>query len=159
NGPVQVYLARGDGSPSSSRDVVLKIVSKLADRDAKAFEEFRREAASFSKLSHPAIVRTYEYFEHENSLVFVLEHIEGKSLAELTAPGASKGARVLSDEAVYQAAISICDALAHAHRASDPQGRSSPVAHKGLSPSKARVARDGTVKLGGFGLAKPFGVT
>ncbi len=159
SGPVQVYLARQEGQAPPSRDVVLRIVSKLADQDAKTFEELRRDAAAFSKLSHPAIVRTYEFFEHENSLVFVLEHIEGMSLAELTTTSAPKGARPFSDEAAYHAAISICDALAYAHRTCDEQGRSSPVLHKGVSPSKVRVCRDGTVKLGGFGLTKPFGIT
>src|SRR5258708_6077370 len=159
NGPVQVYLGRGEGSGRPSGDVVLKIVSGLADEDAKKIEELRREAAAFCKLSHPAIIRTYEFFEHENSLFFVLEYVDGMSLAELSATGAPKGARAFSDEAVFHAAISICDALAHAHGMSGPEGRSSPVVHKGVSPSKARVARDGGVKLGGFGLTKPFGVS
>jgi serine/threonine-protein kinase len=156
---VQVYLARQEGAASHSRDVVLRIVSKLADQDAKAFEELRRDAGAFSKLQHPAIVRTYEFFEHENSLVFVLEHIDGMSLSELTTTTAPNGARPFSDEAAYHVAISICDALAHAHRSCDEQGRSRPVIHKGVSPSKVRVCRDGTVKLGGFGLTKPFGIT
>jgi serine/threonine protein kinase len=159
NGPVQVYLARGEGSGRPSGDVVLKIVSGLADNDTKRIEELRREAPAFCKLSHPAVIRTYEFFEHQNSLVFVLEHVDGMSLAELSVTGAPKEGRAFSDDAVFHAAISICDALAHAHGKPDAQGKSSPVVHKGMSPSKARVARDGMVKLGGFGLIQPFGVS
>jgi serine/threonine-protein kinase len=159
NGPVQVYLARKEGSDRPSADIVLKIVSGLADEDAKRIEELRREATAFCKLNHPAIIRTYEFFEHGNSLVFVLEHVDGMSLAELSATGAPKGGRAFSDDGALHAAVSICDALAYAHATRDAQGRISPVVHKGISPSKARVARDGTVKLGGFGLTKPFGVS
>src|SRR5258706_11362152 len=39
NGPVQVYLGRGERSGRPSGDVVLKIVSGLADEDAKKIEE------------------------------------------------------------------------------------------------------------------------
>jgi eukaryotic-like serine/threonine-protein kinase len=158
NGSAQVYLARREGLDLSG-NVVLKIVSALADEDAKRIDELRREAPAFCKLYHPAIIRTHEFFEHEHSLVFVLEHVDGISLAELSATRAPKGGRALSDDAVFHAAISICDALAHAHGMCDSQGRSSPVVHKGMSPSKARVALDGAVKLGGFGLTNPFGVS
>ena len=159
NGPVQVYLAHEEGKGRPSRDVVLKLVSKLGDEDAKKIEELRREARVFSKLSHPAIVRTFDCFEHDNSLVFALEHIDGVSLAELMATKVPQGARPLSDDEAFHVAVSMLDGLAYAHRMCDQQGRSTPVVHKGLSPSKVLVGGDGTVKLGGFGLAKPVGVT
>jgi serine/threonine-protein kinase len=158
DGSVQVYLARKEGSDRSSAEVVLKIVSALADEDPKKIEELRREASFFSKLNHPAVIRMHEFFEHGNSLVFVLENVEGMSLAELTT-GATTKKRALPDDAVSYVGMSICEALAHAHGACSREGRTSTVLHKGMSPSKVRVTRDGTVKLGGFGLAKPFGVS
>jgi serine/threonine-protein kinase len=158
DGSVQVYLARGEGPGRPSGDVVLEIVSGLVDEDVQRIEELRGEATAFCNLRHAGIIRTYEFFEHENSLVLVVEHVDGLSLAELAAAG-TPNARPFSDDAVLHATISICDALAYAHAMCDSEGRSSPVVHKAVSPSKARVARDGTVKLGGFGLSKPFGVS
>src|SRR5215468_3804326 len=111
NGPVQVYLARAEGPGRPTGDVVLKIVSGFADEDAKKIEELRREATRFCKLNHPAIIRTYEFFEHANSLVFVLENVDGPSLAELAATGAPKGGRAFSDDAALHAGLSICEAL------------------------------------------------
>src|SRR5262245_13966395 len=104
SGAVQVYLARGEGAGRPSGDIVLKIVSALVDEDAKRIEELRRDAPAVCKLSHPAIIRTYEFFEHEHSLVFVLEQVDGMSLAELAATGAAKDGRAFTDEAIFFAA-------------------------------------------------------
>src|SRR5258705_6732964 len=83
NDTVQVYLAREDGSLGPSRAVVLKIVPNLTAEDALRANELRREAPALRRLNHPAIVRLLRFFEHEHALVFVLEYVDGISLADL----------------------------------------------------------------------------
>jgi len=152
---VQAYLAHEE---SPSREVVLKIVQNVWAENAENIDELRREAPAIRRLNHPAIVRTYRFFEHEQSLIFVFEYVDGMSLADLMRIEQPNGHRTLSDEAVFHVAISVLNALAHAHGASSPSGTSSPVVHKGVSPSNIHVTRDGAVKLGGFGFIHPFGI-
>jgi hypothetical protein len=52
---------------------------------------------------------------------------------------------------------SICEALAHAHAPDDESGGRAPIIHRAVSPSNVLIARDGTVKLDGFGFAKILG--
>src|SRR6266542_555570 len=155
---VQVYLAREEVSSRASRDVVLKIVQNGWVEDANNIDELLREAPAIRRLSHPAIVRTQRFFEHEKTLVFAFEYIDGISLAELLRIEQSSCQRGLSDAAVFFVALSVLNALAHAHGASNPSGASSPVVHKGVSPSNIHITRDGAVKLGGFGFIHPFGI-
>jgi serine/threonine-protein kinase len=48
----------------------------------------------------------------------------------------------------------MCDALAHAHSVLD---RTGPIIHRAVSPANVLIARDGSVKLDGFGFAKILG--
>src|SRR5437868_10193572 len=82
SGTVQVYLAQEEGQVRMSNDVVLKIVHPASTEDAP-FDELRRQGPFFCQLNHPAIVRTYRFFEHETALVFVLEYVKGIKVAEL----------------------------------------------------------------------------
>ena len=41
---------------------------------------FAREAAAYARLSHPAIVKLYDFFSAEGQLVTVLEFIDGLPL-------------------------------------------------------------------------------
>jgi serine/threonine protein kinase len=159
SGSVQVYLALEDGPLGFSRDVILKIASFSPEDDARTIKELGREATACAKLNHPGIVRTYQFFEHEGALVLVLEHVDGISLAELLATQTSKGNRLLTDDAALHVGISILEALEHAHGMLDDNGASAPVVHRAVSPSNILIARDGTVKLGGFGFAKISGVS
>ena len=88
--------------------------------------------------------------------MLVLEYVDGISLSELLAAPGGKGRR-LDDDAAFHVGISVLEALAHAHGMLDDQGRSAPVVHRAVSPSNILIARDGVVKLGGFGFAKTSG--
>src|SRR5262245_42839267 len=158
NETMQVYLAREEGRLGPSGDVVLKIVQNLTVDDARLVEQLRREAPARRRLNHPAIVRTYRVFDHESSLVYAVENVEGVSLAELMQFDAQQDHRPLSDAAAFCIAISVLNALAHAHGASSPSGAPAPVIHKAVNPSNIRIRRDGVVKLGGFGFVNAFGL-
>src|SRR5262245_39486031 len=84
-GSVQVHLAREDGPAGFLRNVVLKIVPDASGDGAKDIEELARETTACAKLTHPCIVRTRHFFQHDDALVLVVEYIEGVSLAALLA--------------------------------------------------------------------------
>src|SRR5689334_23648320 len=114
-GSVQIHLAREDGPGGFPRDVVLKIVPKVSGAGARDIEELTREATECAKLTHPSIVRIRRFFEHDDTLVLVAEHVDGVPLAALLASKAADGKRLLSDDAICHIATAVCEALSHAH--------------------------------------------
>src|SRR4051812_48421245 len=84
-GTSDVLLARAEGPHGFERVVVLKLL--LAQyRDNESFEKmFAREAAAYARLSHPAIVKLYDFFSDAGQLVMVLEYLDGLPLNKLRA--------------------------------------------------------------------------
>jgi serine/threonine protein kinase len=156
-GSVQSHLAREDGPAGFPREVVLKVVPKASGEGAADIEELTQEVTACAMLTHPSIVRTRHFFEIEGALVLVLEHVDGIALAALLADQTAKGKRVLSDDAVFHVGAAMCDALAHAHALDDETTTRPPIIHRAVNPSNVLLARDGTVKLDGFGFAKILG--
>lgn len=158
NGAADVYVARKDGPLGFQRLVALKMVRFAIDDDARFAEELGREAAICSRLNHPAVVRMYDFFEHDRRLVLVLEQVEGASLERLlTNLGRRK--QQLGDPSVYYIGSQIASALAHAHASVDEDGHQTPVIHRDLRPDNVLVGWDGQVRLAGFGLGKILGRT
>ena len=156
-GPVQVHLACQEAPDGPSQNVVLKVVPDAPGRGAKNRQELIREGTACSRMTHPGIVRTSKVFRHQDAVVFVVEHVEGVSLADIQGHATAEAQRPLSDDAALLIGLSICDALAHAHATFDEVDGRSPIVHRTVNPSNILIGRDGSVKLDGFGFAKVFG--
>jgi serine/threonine protein kinase len=157
-GSADVYLGRMEGPMGFQRVCALKLVPNAIEGDARFAEELAREAAISARLNHPAIVRMFDFFEHERRLVLVLEHVDGADLDRLVQHLARRKQR-LADNAVWYLAHQLAGALAHAHAATDEGGNATPVLHRNLNPENVLIAWDGQVRLGGFGLGKILGRT
>ncbi|MFO0641747.1 MAG: protein kinase [Polyangiaceae bacterium] len=157
-GPIaDVWLAKAEGPLGFERTVTLK---RLADRhptDSAVARTFATEAAAYAKLSHPSIVRLFDFFSHDDELVMVLEHVDGPTLEALVAAATGAGLTVPDGAALY-VAICLFEGLAKAHAVRDDDGLASPIVHRGVSPTTLQVAYDGDVKLADFGVAKVTGV-
>jgi hypothetical protein len=99
-----------------------------------------REARLASELTHPNIVRVFDYGQQAGLLFIVMEYLVGRSLDRFIRmdpppPMAQKIGIVRQ----------MCEGLAFAHR----QG----VIHRDVKPANTFVRSDGTVKLLDFGLA------
>jgi serine/threonine-protein kinase len=147
------FVAREEGPIGFTREVVLKLIANPTPEDGRIVKELAREATICSKLSHPSIIRTHDFFEHDNQLVLVLEYVDGVTLADLLSTLRQTGRR-LSDDAVFYIGVSVLDALAHAHAHLDDEGERAPIVHRAVSPATVSLGKDGSVKLGGFALAK-----
>jgi eukaryotic-like serine/threonine-protein kinase len=158
SGMADVYVARMDGPLDFSRTVSLKIVRYALEDDARLGEELAREAAICARLNHPAVMRMYDFFEHERKLVLVLEQAEGASLEKIKGALARRKQK-LGDNAILYIAVELANALAHAHACVDEDGNPSPVIHRNVQPENVLVSWDGRVKLAGFGLGKILGQT
>jgi serine/threonine-protein kinase len=157
-GTSDVLLARAEGPHGFERVVVLKLLLQEY-RDDKSFERmFAREAAAYARLSHPAIVKLFDFFSDAGQLVMVLEYVDGLPLHKLRALLKPRGV-AFDDSAAMFVAWRIFDALSAAHSAKDPQtGEFSPVIHRDVNPSNVLIPWDGQVKIADFGIAKVAGV-
>ena len=88
------------------RGVAIKIVPR--ERVLKG--RFEREARAAARLSHPGIVTLYEAAVDDDDAYLVSELVHGQTLRTLLDAGR------LSDRDIVAIAISLCDALAHAHQ-------------------------------------------
>jgi eukaryotic-like serine/threonine-protein kinase len=158
SGSTCMYLGRRDGPLGFRRTCALKLVPNAAEGDPRFADELAREASICATLNHPAIVRMFDFFEHEDQLVLVLEHVEGVSLERLLQHLANRQQKLV-DAAIYYIGHRIAGALAHAHAATDASGEATPVVHRNLHPENIVVGWDGQVRLTGFGLGKILGRT
>jgi serine/threonine-protein kinase len=120
------------------RDVAVKIPTLEAGPTAR--ERFRREARAAARLSHPNIVRVYDWDERDGTAYIVMEYVDGPSLRDVLAVS---GRVPVRDAAGIGAQIA--DALAHAH--------SHGVVHRDVKPSNVLLERGTVVKVGDFGIA------
>src|SRR5271156_3146585 len=79
-GTSDILLACAEGPGGFERVVVLKTLLRQFRQDARFESMFFREAAAYARLSHPAIVRLYDFFAAEGKLVIVLEYVDGLPL-------------------------------------------------------------------------------
>jgi eukaryotic-like serine/threonine-protein kinase len=122
------------------RELDRPVALKFHDRQASE-ARFEREAHTAAALSHPNIVRIYDYGLADGRPYLVLEHLAGGTLADRLA-----SADALADSEAEQVARDIAAALAHAHA----QG----VVHRDLKPSNILFGADGRAKLVDFGIAR-----
>jgi serine/threonine protein kinase len=92
-----VYLAK---NKLMDRLEVLKVVNKQLLGDAGAAERFLREIRSAAQLNHPNIVTAYSALQAGDVLLFSMEYIEGRDLAQVVKargplPAAHSGSYVL----------------------------------------------------------------
>ncbi len=121
-GVAEVYLGRNQGPMGFERECELKLMPDTSDGDVSFAEQLAREAAICAKMNHPAVVRVFDFFEHQGKLVLALEHVEGTTLADLSQHLYDKHQK-LGDAAIFYIGARIAGALADAHAAKDDAGQ------------------------------------
>lgn len=151
-GTAEVYLARKAGAAGAPR-VVLKrpLPDFLADEEGRAMfvEEGRLQAA----IDHPNVVRVLDRgATAENELYLVLEHVDGIDLFRLLRR-ARLDARPIDPGLTAYVGHEIAAGLAAVHAATDEQGQPLKIVHRDVTPSNVYLSRDGSAKIGDFGIA------
>ncbi len=136
-GMSMVYVAEHTGM---QRKVAVKVLPKSRTNDASFLERFRREARALAALTHPQIVRAYDFDCHDDTYYLVMELVDGRSLRDLvTQEHPLNLLRIV--ELIAQAA----DGLQCAHDAG--------FVHRDVKPANILVDRQDQVKILDLGLA------
>jgi len=133
-----VYKAR---QLSLNRTVAIKILPKRFSENPEYVERFYKEGQAAGRLNHHNIVRAIDVGEAGGYHYFVMEYVEGETIADDLAAG-----KVFEEAEALDIIIQVANALAHAHACS--------LIHRDVKPKNIMISTDGTVKLADMGLAR-----
>ena len=123
------------------RPVAIKLLADNLARDDDLRRRFLREARLVAALTHTNVVHVYDLGEHAGRPYFVMEHVDGETLAHLVErEGAIEPVRAV--DLVVQA----CHGVEAAHAAG--------LVHRDLKPQNLLLRADGVVKVADFGIAR-----
>jgi eukaryotic-like serine/threonine-protein kinase len=122
------------------RVVAIKVPRPEFARDRGFSDQFRREARTAARLSHPNVVAVYDSGEERGLPWIVMEHVSGRTLREVL-----DSQRRLSPESTAELLGPVADALDHAHHAG--------VVHLDVKPENLLLTSE-TVKVADFGLVR-----
>ena len=133
-----VYKAR---QLSLNRMVAIKVLPKRFTENPEYVERFYKEGQAAGKLNHPNIVQAIDVGEAGGYHYFVMEYVEGKTIADDLSAG-----KVFDEHEALEIIIQVARALAHAHARG--------LIHRDVKPKNIMISKDGAVKLADLGLAR-----
>ena len=133
-----VYKAR---QLSLNRMVAIKILPKRFTENPEYVERFYKEGQAAGKLNHPNIVQAIDVGEAGGYHYFVMEYVEGKTIADDLSAG-----KVFEETEALDMIIQVANALGHAHTLS--------LIHRDVKPKNIMINNHGAIKLADMGLAR-----
>jgi serine/threonine-protein kinase len=136
-GMAAVYRAHQE---SIARDVAIKVIRPQLSELESFILRFRGEAKLVASLSHPHIVKVFDYGQYEDMAYLVMELLSGGSLAQLIRQGP------LSLERTGKMLDQVASALDFAHE--------NGIIHRDLKPQNVLLDANQNAFLTDFGIAK-----
>jgi serine/threonine protein kinase len=136
-GMAVVYRAR---QTTVKRDVAIKVIKHGLVDKGDFVRRFEREAQTVASLSHPFILKVFDYGQQGDSVYLVMELLTGGSLAGLIRRGP------LSLDMTSRMFDQVASALDYAHRRG--------IIHRDLKPQNVLLDDEGNAHLTDFGIAK-----
>jgi len=133
----EVFRAR---EHPTGRDVALKVLRSEWIEDDEAVARFRREATLVLRISHPSIVRVYNFGRWGPSFFIAMEFLCGRTLREVLSLSGTMGA-----EEALDVVVPVLAGLQAVHAGG--------VVHRDVKPSNIAVM-DGRIVLYDFGMAR-----
>ncbi|HEY1172607.1 MAG TPA: bifunctional serine/threonine-protein kinase/formylglycine-generating enzyme family protein [Verrucomicrobiae bacterium] len=136
-----VWLVHDD---ELDRDIAFKFLPDIVYHDKAAVESLKRETRRSLELTHPNIVRIYDFAQDEHCAGISMEYVAGDTLSNL---------RVCQPTHVFEVSDlekwvkMLCLALEYAHR-------EARVAHRDLKPANLMLNNKGVLKIADFGISR-----
>jgi serine/threonine-protein kinase len=140
-GMASVWLARDE---ALERPVAIKLMADTLADDERWLERFKREARAAAALSHPHIVKVFDFGLEDHRPYLVMAHVPGGSLRDRLRDGGA-----LPEPAGL--ARELLGALAHVHAAG--------IVHRDIKPGNVLLDEHDRSQLTDFGIARPQDAT
>ena len=131
------------------REVALKFLPSLVGIDSAAVKELKTETRRGLELSHPHIIRIYDFVDDEEAAAISMEFVEGQTLSDLRL---TRDPVVFTAEELAEILPGVCDALDYAHF-------QRKIVHRDLKPANIMVTKDKVVKIADFGISRSISDT
>ncbi len=122
------------------RHVALKVILPYREHSETFLARFKREAKSLARLSHPNILKIFDYGEYNNQPYLVMEYIPGGTLAN----------RLNGLPHPWRESAQLLSRVARALETAHAQG----IVHRDVKPSNILLSNEREPLLSDFGIAK-----
>jgi len=126
---------------SLNRSVAIKVLPRRFSENPEYVQRFYKEGQAAGKLNHPNIVQAIDVGEAGGYHYFVMEYVEGKTIADDISNG-----HIFGEIEAIEIIIQVCHALQHAH--------AHGLVHRDVKPKNIMINTQGVVKLADMGLAR-----
>lgn len=125
----------------SGHMVAVKVLFPEVAQDKVAAARFRNEVFASYEVSHPNVVRAYEYVRDKDLVAYTMEYVPGGDLAD----------KIGTDEPlpvpeIIRLLIQMCSGVQAIHNAG--------IIHRDLKPENILLTKEGNVKIADFGIAR-----
>ncbi len=127
--------------PHLDRPVAIKMITTGFQENPAQLKRFFVEAKSLASLVHPNIVTVYDLGDFNGNPYLVMQYLEGEDLDSALA--AKRPLSLLDKTNII---IQVCEGLSYAHQRN--------VIHRDIKPANIMLAKDGSIKIFDFGIAK-----
>jgi serine/threonine-protein kinase len=121
--------------------VAVKVLFPDVAKDSVAAARFRNEIVASYGVSHPNVVRAYEYFRDGDLVAYTMEFVGGGDLADRLASGDKMPISV-----IIRYLAQITSGVQAIHEAG--------IVHRDLKPENILLTQEGDVKITDFGIAR-----
>lgn len=122
--------------------VAIKVLFPEVAQDRIAAARFRNEIFASYGVSHPNVVRAYEYIRDGDLVAYTMEYVGGGDLADRL--GRGEAAMPISD--IMKVLSQMCSGVQAIHDAG--------IVHRDLKPENILLTKEGNVKIADFGIAR-----
>lgn len=126
------------------RDIAFKFLPDIVYHDKAAVESLKRETRRSLELTHPNIVRIYDFAQDDQCAGISMEYVAGDTLSNLRV---CQPTHVFEVSDVEKWMRQLCLALHYAHR-------EARVAHRDLKPANLMLNNRGVLKIADFGISR-----